>query len=420
MRGALVVLHRWCGLFIAGFLFVAGLTGAVIAWDHELDEWVNPQLFLAASGTTDSPLPPLELARRAEAADPRLRVSFLPLTLEPGHTAMLGVAARIDPTTGAPYSLGFNQLAMDPATGQIQGRRQWGQISLSRENLLPFLYKLHYTMHIPKGWGIDFGVWLMGAVSAVWIVDCFLALYISFPSARTWRKSLRFRLRHGGAKFNFDVHRSGGVWVWGLLLMLAVTSVSLNLGTQVMRPLVSVFSPLTPSPFQSRHGSRERERAEPLLDRGQAIAAAEAEGRHRGWITPAGSIFYAQRFGIYGVAFFTPEDDRDDDGMGNEVLYLDGDTGAIVGAKVPGQGTAGDIFMQAQLPLHSGRLLGTPGRVLMSLMGIFVAALSMTGLVIWARKRRARATHKLRLQAASRTSSAISDSRPSSKRASRF
>ncbi len=391
MRGALVVLHRWCGLFIAGFLFIAGLTGAVITWSHELDEWANPQLFLAASGTRQATLSPLELARRAEAADPRLRVSFVPLTLEPGHTAMLGVAARIDPATGAPYRLGFNQLAMDPATGEIQGQRQWGRISLSRENLLPFLYKLHYTMHIPKGWGIEWGVWLMGMVSAVWIFDCFLALWISFPSARAWRKSFSFRLRQGGAKLNFDIHRSGGVWVWGLLLMLAVTSVSLNLGTQIMRPLVSVFSPLTPSPFQLRQGSRERELADPVLDREHAIARAEAEGRSRGWAAPAGSIFYAQRFGVYGVTFFTPENDRDDDGMGNEVLYLDGDTGAILGDKVPGQGSAGDVFMQAQLPLHSGRILGTPGRVLMSFMGVFIAALSVTGLLIWVRKRRARA-----------------------------
>ena len=30
MRSAFVVLHRWFGLFIAVFLFVSGLTGAVI------------------------------------------------------------------------------------------------------------------------------------------------------------------------------------------------------------------------------------------------------------------------------------------------------------------------------------------------------------------------------------------------------
>lgn len=390
MRGILVALHRWCGLFIAGFLFVAGLTGAVIAWDHELDEWVNPQLFRAASGATDNALKPLELARRAEQADPRLRVSFVQLTIEPGHTAMLGVAPRIDPATGHPYALGFNQLAVDPATGKPQGGRQWGQISLSRENLLPFLYKLHYTMHIPKGWGIDFGVWLMGLVSLVWIFDCFLALWISFPNSRSWKKSLGFRLRQGGFKLNFDLHRSGGVWTWGLLLILAVTSVSLNLGTQIMRPLVSMVSPLTSTPFQLRAGNRAREGVEPSLDRENAIAVAEAEGRRRGWTAPPGSIFYAQRFGIYGVAFFSPDDDRDDNGMGNPVIYLDGDTGALLGDKVPSLGTAGDVFMQAQLPLHSGRVLGTAGRVLVSFMGVTVATLSATGLVIWVRKRRAR------------------------------
>ena len=44
--------------------------------------------------------------------------------------------------------------------------------------------------------------------------------------------------------------------------------------------------------------------------------------------------------------------------------------------------------MQAQFPLHSGRILGVPGRILVSIMGIVVAALSVTGVVIWLRKRR--------------------------------
>jgi uncharacterized iron-regulated membrane protein len=48
-------------------------------------------------------------------------------------------------------------------------------------------------------------------------------------------------------------------------------------------------------------------------------------------------------------------------------------------------------FFQWQLPLHSGRILDMPGRILMSLMGMMVAMLSVTGLVIWACKRRSRA-----------------------------
>jgi uncharacterized iron-regulated membrane protein len=57
--------------------------------------------------------------------------------------------------------------------------------------------------------------------------------------------------------------------------------------------------------------------------------------------------------------------------------------------------------MQAQFPLHSGRILGLPGRILISIMGLVVAMLSVTGIVIWARKRRTRLVSGVRKQNAS-------------------
>lgn len=45
MRTVFTIFHRWAGLFIALFLFIAGATGAVISWDHELDEWQTPNEF---------------------------------------------------------------------------------------------------------------------------------------------------------------------------------------------------------------------------------------------------------------------------------------------------------------------------------------------------------------------------------------
>lgn len=388
MRGALVVLHRWLGLGAAGFLFVAGLTGAIISWDHEIDAWLNPALFEARSAGPARAS--LELAAEVERADPRLQVSFLPLHAEPGHTLLFGVEPRPDPRTGKAAELGFNQLALDPATGEAQGRRFWGQPSLTRENLLPFLYRLHYSLTLPLVSGVDVGVLLMGVVGMAWTIDCVAALWISFPRLASWRKSFAFRWREGGYRLLFDLHRSGGVWLWLLLLTLAVTSVSMNLRREVVRPLVSLVSPLSADPFATRTPRALDQPATPAVSRAEVLARATAEAGRRGWSAPAGAILYSPLYDVYGVGFYRPGGDHGDGGLGNPWLYFDGRTGAPAGAVTPGKGSAGDIFLQAQFPLHSGRILGLPGRVLVSLMGVAVAGLSATGVVIWARKRRTR------------------------------
>lgn len=388
MRAMLVLLHRWFGLSLAVFLMIAGLTGAIISWDHELDEWLNPQLFHAASeGPTQSPL---VLAEQLEAQDPRLQVSYLPLAVEPGHTLGLWVQPKVDPATGKAWELGFNQLALDPASGEIQGQREWGKVALTRENFLPFLYKLHYSLHIPDGFGLELGVLFMGILAIVWCLDSLVALWLSFPNRRAWTKSFAFRWKQGGYKLNFDLHRSGGVWIWGLLLMLAVTSVSMNLQFEVMRPLVERFSSLTPSAWETRTPVSLDSQRPPALGREQILILARAEAERQGLTAPAGGIRYSPEFHLYGVGFFTVDNDHGDGGLGNPWLYFDGSSGELAGVQIPGRGSAGDIFMQAQFPLHSGRILGLPGRILISLLGLAVAVLSVTGVVIWAKKRAAR------------------------------
>ncbi|MFP5394165.1 MAG: PepSY-associated TM helix domain-containing protein, partial [Gammaproteobacteria bacterium] len=334
MRALLTLLHRWFGLAAALFLFIAGATGALIAWDHELDAAINPQLYHARSGAAPLAMqdPGLALARRVEAQDARLRVRYVQLEVEPGHTAVM----MVDPATdahGQPYPLDFNQIAVDPATGAIQGKRMWGAVSLAPENLLPFLYKLHYSLHIPSAGGIELGVWLMGVIGIVWVLDCFIALVLSFPSRRSWRKSFAFRWSAGGHKLNFDLHRSGGVWCWLLLLMLAVTSVSMNLNAQVMRPLVGAFSTLSADPFAARPAQATL--VEPRISRERVLALARDQALARGWNTPAGAVFYASAVGLYGVGFFEPGNEHGDTGLGNAWLYFDAVTGQPAGARIP-------------------------------------------------------------------------------------
>jgi uncharacterized iron-regulated membrane protein len=398
VRAVMVLFHRWFGLSVATFLFVSGLSGAVISWDHELDAWLNPKLYVAATqGVAQSSL---QLAAQVEAADPRIQVTYLPLNVEPGHTLQMSVSPRVDPATGKLFDVEYNQVAVDPVSGAIQGKRYWGAISLSRENLLPFLYKLHYSMHIPEISGVEFGVLFMGIVGIVWMLDCFISLYLSFPKFSAWRKSFAFRWRQGNHKLNFDLHRSGGVWLWLLILTLATSSVSMNLEHEVMQPVVSVLSRLTPSAFDSRPALAEELAPARDVQPQTILDAAVHAAAQKQWSAPAGAIFYSSMYQLYGVGFFEAGRDHGDGSiskpdLGNPWLYFDAHDGRLLSEEIPGTGSAGDIFLQAQFPLHSGRIVGTTGRVLVSFMGLVVAMLSITGIVIWMRKRRARMTTRI-------------------------
>lgn len=151
VRNVFSLLHRWAGLTIAAFLFIAGITGALISWDHELDDWLNPHLSKVQS--RGPLLPPLSFIERVEQADPRVRVTYVPLHAEAGKSVSLFVQPRIDPTTGRPFKVDYNQVYFDPVTARELGRRERGKASLDRKHLLPFLYRLHYSLHVPEMWG---------------------------------------------------------------------------------------------------------------------------------------------------------------------------------------------------------------------------------------------------------------------------
>ncbi|WP_233409936.1 MULTISPECIES: PepSY-associated TM helix domain-containing protein [Burkholderia] len=400
LRPFLVRLHRWFGLAIALLLFVAGLTGALIAWDHELDAALNPDFYVARSDV--APLTPLALAARIEAADPRVQVTYLPLATEPGHTLQAGVMPRADSKTGRLPVLDFNQIAVDPATGAVQARREWGALSLARLDLMPFIYRLHYSLFLPMYGGINFGFWVMGMVGIVWALDSLIALVLAFPSPKSWRKSFAFRVRRGGYPLVFDLHRSGGVWVWGLLLVVAVTSISMNLAVPVVRPLVSLVSPLAETPYTNPEHFPPAPLGSQVLPRERIVELARSAGREAGIAAPPGALLFAPAMNVYAVGFFTPGNDHGDVGLGNAWLYWDAVTGKPVAAQVPGRGSAGDLFMQAQFPLHSGRIAGVAGRIAVSVLGIVIAMLSVTGICIWVKKRSARGRAARSVRAGSR------------------
>ncbi|MBS0270566.1 MAG: PepSY domain-containing protein, partial [Proteobacteria bacterium] len=219
-----------------------------------------------------------------------------------------------------------------------------------------------------------------------------------------WAPAWRIKSNASRYRLNFDIHRAFGLWTWLLLLILAFTSISMNLGTEVVRPVLSKISSLTPEIWDARTPAPLDKPIAAALPFAAVIGLASKEANKRSWKEPLGSVFYSQEFGVYSVSFFELGAEHGEGGMGTKTLYFDGNTGAGLGETVPWAGTAADIFMQLQFPLHSGRIAGVPGRIALSIMGIVVAALSLTGIVIWLKKRLARAKSPEHFQLARRGS----------------
>ncbi|WP_417320736.1 PepSY-associated TM helix domain-containing protein [Emcibacter sp.] len=417
MRAFFTRIHRYFGLTIAGFLIITGLTGAVISWDHELDELLNPHLLEAT--TAGTPRSATELASEVERLHPQVQVTYYEMFTEPGHSYYYWVEPRVNPETGELYKPGFNQVYVDPVSGDILGKREWGAVwPITSENFISFLYKLHFSLHIPEFMGTDhWGLWLLGIIALVWTFDCFVGFYLTLPKRKRvsatlqyaveggrnaatywqrWKLAWKIRWRSGATKLNFDLHRAFGLWTWVLLFIIAFTGFSLNLYREVFFPLMSMVSDVTPTPIDERIPSGHDNPIEPGYGFARAISLGQDAAATKGWSESAGSLWYAREFGVYRVEFFTAEEGHGAGGVGHKALYLDAKTGEYLGDWLPWEGTAADLFVQAQFPLHSGRILGLPGRIMVSLMGVIIAMLSITGVVIWYKKYRARNMRKIR------------------------
>ncbi len=378
MRSVLVRLHRWFGLTAAAFLILTALTGSILAFQHELDAQLNPGLFRAPG--RGMVLPPAELARRVEQADPRLRVIGLPMHAEAGRSVQLSVQPHRDPATGKPHRLGFDQVFADPVDGRVIGARA------TRDALFPVIYRFHYTLLDPTGTGRL----LLGIIAILWTIDCLAAWILTLPrrwSPGGWWQSWKIKPGARGFRLAFDLHRAVALWLWLFLGVLALSSIVLNLRLQVAVPLLSTVSTVTPSAFTRRGNDPARTAtADAALSFAEIEARAAVEAAARGWDFAPGMIFHYTAYGFHAVRYWPTATDRGT-GLGRPILYFDDRDGRLFEADLPGRGSGADVFLDLQLPLHSGRIAGLPGRIAICLAGIGITVLTVTGVIIWWRKR---------------------------------
>lgn len=398
--------HRWVGLLMTAVLVVVGLTGSILAFRNKIDRLLNPELHVT-NPPKSAPLDLATLAERAEADYPRLRVGYF--SIEEDHVRMM-VGARIDPKTDKPYDLGFGELILDPWTGKVLGQGNeygWSGPENWRRKFLPFVYGLHTSLaNDTVGWRI------VSIVALAWTLDCFVGFYLTLPRGmgnfrQRWGQSWKVKLSANFTRINFDLHRAGGLWLWPLLFIFGWSSVMLEL-RQVYEPVMktlfdyvsdeeSIANNSVPKPLENPKITwREAELA------GERAMSEQAALHHFTVERPYG-MAYVSPYGAYTYCVRSSLDFRGS-GWDTSVL-IDGNSGQFRSVDLPRGQHLGNTISTLLWGIHYGDLRNfLPFRILIFVFGIFLSALSITGVVIWWKKRAVRKLAAARRRGAVRES----------------
>lgn len=395
IRQGCLWLHRYTGLFIAAFLFIAGITGALLAFHDELDDAFNHQL--AQVEMQDAPMLSIAaLHDKVMTAYPNDSFSSLPTHID--------------------------EVYINPYTGEVLGARSKDTWALN--NVMWKVYWLHRDLLLG-----DKGKLVLGIAALLWTLNCFIGFYLTLPRAinkkmakkkekraswlKRWQPAWRIRTKSNFFKFNYDIHHAFGLWLWLMLLVIAWSSVGFNL-PPVYQPVMQTLVGFEPFGGGGRSTEAATSPIEPDASIGtdylsraqasdyavtkvngidymqtQATVAAQQAGHE---VQALLGMRWAMDEGQWQLRFKTDADIGKQSGASS--ISVDAKTGEVVRVRFGSEVSTGEKADQWLSTLHMGHIGQGAGHVLyqifLSLIGVAVALLSVSGVYMWYKGRQAR------------------------------
>lgn len=418
VQSVMVKVHRYLGLGLAFFLIIIAGTGSVIAFYDELERTFNPRMRVVTpqpQGWTIRDA--LVIREQLEREDPRSHVFSLQFPQRPDEPLFSRVMPAIDPQTGEPQAIDYDEVFADPYTGQRLGQRIIGAVTLRPEGIASFLYYLHYAFIFPLGLGIV----LIGLLGLIWAFEAITGAYLTLPPKvkpgkngnrprpflKRWSTAWKVSRGTSANRQVLDLHRASGLWVWPLLMIFAVTGYALNQGGP-FADFVSTFAryehfqerpPVPPLPQPMLDPPVDWFEA---ADLGQRYFAQQAAAQGFTLGKPA-ALEYRRDLGVYFFLMHTSRDLLDGQGNPTETdspataatMAIDARTGRMLGLQLPTGQRAGNTVTNWLLALHVTAIGGRPWQIAVSAFGLGVVTISVSGVLLWWRRRKLRQPRRI-------------------------
>jgi sulfite reductase (NADPH) flavoprotein alpha-component len=370
LRKILFQTHWFLGITAGLVLALVGVTGALLSYEDALLKALNPGV-MTVEPAGRAPLPPAELLARVAAAEPGKGLQSLTLSSDARDAARVGFA----PAPGAPPGPGGRPRGetrwLDPYTGALLGQPRG-------EGFFRFTMQLHRWLAAGE-WGKQ----IVGASTVALVFFCASGLYLRWPrrwaSLRAW---LHLDTRLTGRRFLWHLHSVVATWLLVPYLVMALTGLWWSYGWY--REGVNALAGMPAQAMRGGPGGAPGGRdagPAPAVDVAAAYAAFDAA-------VPAWSTRTLRLPAAAGAPVeFSYQDAEPAHERANNRLALDAGTLAVAAHERFADKPAGQRFVAAIFPLHSGSFFGGPGLLLFCLASLAMPLFTVTGFQLYLDRR---------------------------------
>jgi uncharacterized iron-regulated membrane protein len=351
LRRAIFQVHLWAGILVSLYIVIIALSGSILVFEDEL------------ASTT--------LPAQLSSFDPAHTVS-IPTVMRAFQRAYPG--ARVTSITGPWKTIPVYQLQAADAKGfafHLVADPVTASLYPQPRNWLNWVHDLHFYLLL----GSAYGEQINGVGAAILVLLVVTGLLLWWQGLSRWTRAMRISFRCNWRRINFDAHHAIGFWTLAIVLWWSVSGIYFGFYKQfgalvgAISPLQGMASPPLLSPLST---GPQRAPIQAILD---AAQAASPQGRLFSLSDPSlvGNLVYAQ-MDLRAPADFSHRD----------IVAIDSTNARILTIWHYGQNhSVGDWIMWSQHPLHFGTLWGLPFKVIWSLLGLSLAVLSTTGVIMY-------------------------------------
>jgi len=349
-----VLIHRWVALVFAAHWLLLALTGMLLVFHREIET-----AWMGAAPAVKGPAPIDAAIAAAQKAAPG-QASRVVIQDAPIRALRVFVDGKDDRHIVTVDAASDRILSMTPVNG-----------GASPSGIVRYVYRLHQQLLLG-----DNGEVLVGISGLFLCLTAGAGLWLGWPRRGQWKRTLWPRVAGKRWQKFYVLHRSAGLVVGAVLILSALSGAGMVWGKGIRSLLGGVglaqAAPPVPAPVPDAD-------APVLISPDAAVSHALAAYPDAAFSRL--DLPKPGKGGAYVVQMRQPGELRAS--FGTTSVAVSGQNGAILWRRDSRQAPWGDAIVDGLFAIHNGEWLALPGRLLMALAGMMLAATAFLGLGTW-------------------------------------